>query len=397
MDLDPNDPSELKRMEALRELGSAAAAEPEERHQRMQHAWKILEEAVALNPHNNRARFLLVSCLMNNDDFRRAKMEGLKIYDSLSFEQRRRMGDAVLHISLAHSSKMLGELEDAVKFAAEASEAYPHDPHPHMILGELYEAMDENHKAEKKCRETLMYQNEPECKHPLSEQSVYFTLCCLGASLIKQEKLTEAERFLAQATELSSTSTLAFRHLVDVYDMQGRYEDALHVARHMETLDPEDDEIRQKIIILEEQEDHFDPDARRQAELSDDLKMPNGRAMSDTDQSGRGVHGGRLYPGSAGGSVKGGSVRSARSHHSQRSQGSRRSHRGDKGGYPDTGRDAPSNSEQSHLSQAVVEKRDRRDSRSTPRDRDEDKSDFLCCCFDRPSSSNKDKDRRDRR
>ena len=38
-------------------------------------AWFALEEALALCPTNHRARFLLVSCAMNADDYPRAKAE----------------------------------------------------------------------------------------------------------------------------------------------------------------------------------------------------------------------------------------------------------------------------------------------------------------------------------
>ena len=38
-------------------------------------AWFALEEALALCPTNHRARFLLVSCAMNADDYPRAKTE----------------------------------------------------------------------------------------------------------------------------------------------------------------------------------------------------------------------------------------------------------------------------------------------------------------------------------
>merc|ERR1719316_625317 len=119
-----------------------------------------------------------------------------------------------------------------------------------MILGELYEANDQNAEAEQMCRQALRHQNDPSCKHRLNPQSVYFTYCCLGAALIKQGKHTEAERFLAQANELGSSSTLALRHLVDVYHFQGRHDEALQVAHRLAEMDPNDDEIRQKIEVL---------------------------------------------------------------------------------------------------------------------------------------------------
>merc|ERR1719230_1162561 len=158
----------------------------------MREARQKLEESLALWPGNLKSRFLLVSCSMNLDDFQRAKVEGRRIYDSLTPEERRDMGDAVLHISIAHASKMLGEVDEAIKFAREASELYPNDPHPHMILGELYAASDMNQEAEAECRQAIMHHEERRCKHALSSESVYYTYCCLGSALIQQQKYPEA-------------------------------------------------------------------------------------------------------------------------------------------------------------------------------------------------------------
>lgn len=244
--------SELKRKEALTclEQSRDPNLSAEARLAKIKDADAILEEALKVNPDNHRARFLLVSCAMNADNFQRAKDEGLIIWEALTPEQRGNMGDAVLHISLAHAAKMLGDLDDAIMFASEASHLYPEDPHPQMILGELFEASDQNAEAEQMCRQALRHTNEASCKHPLNPQSVYFTYCCLGACLIKQGKHTEAERFLTQALELGSSSTLAHRHLVDVYHFQGRHDEALQVAHRLAEMDPYDEEIRQKIEIL---------------------------------------------------------------------------------------------------------------------------------------------------
>merc|ERR1712224_928304 len=91
----------------------------------------------------------------------------------------------------------------------------------------------------------------PHCRHPLNPQNVYFTLCCLGAALIHQGKYSEAEMFLTQATKLDSMSTLALRHLVDVYDFQSRPEEALSFATRISKMDPADEEIKQKIAAMQ--------------------------------------------------------------------------------------------------------------------------------------------------
>merc|ERR1719171_3141045 len=161
---------------------------------------------------------------MNADDYQRAKDEALQIYQDLSFDQLEKMQDSVLHLSIAHASKMLGESEDAIQFASEATRLYPEDPQPYMVLGELHEALGQNSEAEERCRMALMHNDSPGIQHPLNPQNVFFTLCCLGSCLVKQGKFSEAEMFILRAIHLDASSTLAYRHLVDVYQYQGRLE-----------------------------------------------------------------------------------------------------------------------------------------------------------------------------
>ena len=51
---------------------------------------------------------------------------------------------------------MLGETDDSIHFATEATKLYPGDPQPYMVLGELYEANGQNHEAEEKCRQAMV-------------------------------------------------------------------------------------------------------------------------------------------------------------------------------------------------------------------------------------------------
>jgi len=235
----------LKAARDLAASGDEAAAQ-----QKMDEAWACLEESIRLDSSNNKSRFLLVSCAMNRDDFERAFNEGSAIYNSLGTDQRQNMGDAVLHISLAHACKMLGKVDEAIHFASEAATLYPADPHPRMILGEVFEASGHDAQAESNCREALSRHRDPKCKHPLSPLSVYFTLCCLGAALTKQAKFKPAEDFLMEAVTLDGTKPLARRHLVDAYHFQGRIQEALAMARKLSDDEPEDEEILAKIDIL---------------------------------------------------------------------------------------------------------------------------------------------------
>lgn len=247
--------SEEKRLEALQLIEDARRAQSEGHEDQtgtlLAKAWTKLEESLALCAANHRTRFLLVNCAMNADNYERAKVEGLRIYQDLSGEQLRRMDDAVLHLSVAHASKMLGDTEDAIKFASEATQLYATDPHPHMILGEIYESMGRDEEAEFECREALRHNGSHHCRHPLNTTSCYFTHCCLGATLIKQDKHVEAEDTLVEATRLLDSSTLAWRHLCDAYHFQGRRDDALKVAHKIAKMDPDDHEIRLKIDALE--------------------------------------------------------------------------------------------------------------------------------------------------
>merc|ERR1719316_947878 len=122
-----------------------------------------------------------------------------------------------------------------------------------MILGELYEAQGMEEEAERRCREALMHSDDPNCSHQLNPQNVYFTLCCLSASLIKQVKYSEAELFLLRAARLDTSQTLALRHLVDAYHFQGRPSEAMQVARRIAEMDPDDHEIQHKIEALRSQ------------------------------------------------------------------------------------------------------------------------------------------------
>merc|ERR550514_2395157 len=193
-----------------------------------------------LCPQNHRARFLLVSCAMNADDYPRAKEEALTIYSDLSQEQLQQLNDSVLHLSIAHASKMLNEPEDALKFATEATQLFADDPQPYMVLGELHQAADDNMEAEHRFRQALMHHDSPACRHPLNPQNVYFTLCCLGAALANQGKYSEAEMFLMKAARQNDASTLALQHLVDVYRFRGETLEALRIADRICEMDPYD-------------------------------------------------------------------------------------------------------------------------------------------------------------
>jgi len=175
--------SEAKRQEALELIERARhyqdQGDVESSQTEVTNAWYALDEALTICPSNHRARFLLVSCAMNAEDYARAKLEALTIYKDLSSEQLSSMGDSVLHLSIAHASKMLGDVDEALQFANEASELYPNDPQPFMVLGELLEAVGRNEEAEHNCRQALLRNDSPDCQHILNQQNVFFTLCCL--------------------------------------------------------------------------------------------------------------------------------------------------------------------------------------------------------------------------
>merc|ERR1719311_1398709 len=163
---------------------------------------RLIDESLSLNPNNHRARLVVAGIAMDAEDFPRVMRECCAIYDRTTQEDRRQMGDAVLYLMLAHAAKMLGELEDAIRFASEAAGLYPRDPHPPMILGELYEIAGDNDQAERQCKKALVVHDERGCEKQLTPQSVYLTLTCLGGSLARQEKYVEAECFLKEAMKL---------------------------------------------------------------------------------------------------------------------------------------------------------------------------------------------------
>lgn len=228
--------------------GDVAAAQTE-----MNKAWRALDEALTFCPLNHRARFLKVSCAMNIPDFATARSEAKKIYDSLTVDQMKEMNDSMLHLSLVHASKMIGETTEALRYAREAVQLYPADPQAYMVLGELCDSVGQISQAEYMCRQALMHNENTGCVHPLSEQNVFFTLCCLGSSLLRQGKHTEAEVFLVRAVKLHNSSPLAYKHLAEVYQRQGRIREALQVAEKAHERDPNDRSIMYRIQQLREQ------------------------------------------------------------------------------------------------------------------------------------------------
>lgn len=244
--------SEVKRKEALALIEASkeceSAGDSAGAKKALDDAWRALEESLALCPTNHRARFLLVSCAMNADDYARSKQEALLMYESLSPDQ---LNDSVLNIVLAHSSKMLGEVEDAIFYADEATRIFPDDPQPYMIMGEIYEAQGQDEDAEHHCRQALRYHDSPDCQQHLNPKKVYEVLCCLSASLIKQGKFSEAEFQLLRATKVDPSQTLALRHLVDTYHFQGRKRDAMDIAQQISRMDPDDTEILNKMQLME--------------------------------------------------------------------------------------------------------------------------------------------------
>eukprot|EP00746_Dinoflagellata_sp_MGD_P089530 gnl/MRDRNA2_/MRDRNA2_35333_c0_seq1.p1 gnl/MRDRNA2_/MRDRNA2_35333_c0~~gnl/MRDRNA2_/MRDRNA2_35333_c0_seq1.p1 ORF type:complete len:365 (-),score=57.14 gnl/MRDRNA2_/MRDRNA2_35333_c0_seq1:10-1104(-) len=258
---DPEHDAKLRRSEDLRETALKSienarqyqsANDSGRAQMEVTRAWKYLEEALNICPLNHRARFLLVSCAMNANDFNRAKDEALKIYRALSSDAMKRMNDSVLHLSIAHACKMSGDLESAVRFAREATQLYPTDPQPQMILGEVRQQQGRSEEAEQRCLRALKLHQSPECMYRLTEQNVYFLLCILGAAQIDIGKVAEAEPHLLRAVDLAgNTSTLALRHLINVYRLLSRTQDALRMAQRAVQVDPTDEEARRDLAELQ--------------------------------------------------------------------------------------------------------------------------------------------------
>lgn len=249
--------SEQKRHEALEMIQSArkfrAEGNMEAAQQEMSNVWAALDQSLWLCPLNHRARFLKVSCAMNVQDFQTAKTEAKRIYEALSVDQMKDMDDSMLHLSIVHACKMIGETDEALRFAREAVQLYPTDPQAYMVLGELCDSMGQIAQAEYMCRQALMNNDAPGCGHPLSPQNVYFTLCCLGSSLVRQGKQTEAEGFLVRAVGIDNGHPLAYKHLSDVYQRQNRMTEALQMAQKSFECDGSDTSMRARIQMLQQQ------------------------------------------------------------------------------------------------------------------------------------------------
>jgi len=247
--------SEAKRKEFLQLMDEARKCQQENKpgdaQGKRKQARRALEESLEICKSNHKARILLVSYAINEEEYDYAMKEALIIYNDLSKERLRKMKDPVLLLSIAHAAKMLSDIDKAIFYAKEATQLYSDDPQPYMILGELYAAAGKHVEAEQQCRQALLLKDSSNLpKRALSRENVYVIQCCLGASLVKQLKYNEAELFLTQALETHDRSTLAMHHLVNVYCFQNRQEDAMKLANYVQKLDPSDEAIKQKIELI---------------------------------------------------------------------------------------------------------------------------------------------------
>jgi tetratricopeptide (TPR) repeat protein len=221
---------------------------------------------------------------MNQADYPRAEEEASHIYDALDTKQLKNMGDPLLHLSIAHACKMQSKTEKAMKFAREATELYEHDPQPFMVLGELLERAMDHKEAERYCRKALLKSDSPDCKQPLSSHNTVFTLCCLSASLVRQDQLSEAEKFAIQATHVDSNSTLPLKQLSEVYYHQGRLDEALHIAERAAKIDPDDPDIKERIDAVQSAEK---PTGQSSAPASSGDQVAASNAQPEANQNGQ--------------------------------------------------------------------------------------------------------------
>lgn len=246
--------SEAKRCAALECIDEArnlnGHGDSNAAHAEIQRAWELLDEALVLCPQNHKARFLLVSCAMNAEDFSRARVEALTIYQQMSEQQKINLGDSVLHLSIAHAAKMLGDNREAIEFAEEATRLYVDDPQPFLILGELLEAQGDLEKAQHCCRKALSFNDDTQCKTHLTHHNLIFAYCCLGCCLMKQGRHKEAEGVLIQAYQMDQSAVPVLRYLSDAYVAQNRLEDALDMAQRAQRHDPEDRELIGKVAEI---------------------------------------------------------------------------------------------------------------------------------------------------
>lgn len=250
----------------LGSLGHHAAAKQE-----MKNAWDMLDEALRLCPSNHRARFLKASYAMSAEDYELARAEAIKIYTSLSREQVQGMHDSLLHLTICHACKMLGEKEEALRFAHEGTQLFPNDPQIYMICGELFDQVGESIRAEQACRQALLLHDKEGCTHKLSKENVYFTLSCIGSNLLQQGKYSDAEMFLIKAAHIDSSSSHAYDHLSEVYHCQGRHREALDAAKKAAESNPNDHSLQARVnafqAALQDAEGRVVPESPRAPSL----------------------------------------------------------------------------------------------------------------------------------
>lgn len=290
--------SEEKKLEALGHINGAkqlqaSGAPMGDVDNEWGHAIRLLENALVICPGNHLARFLLVSCFMNCEDYRTAREEASKLYDELSTEKKQKLNDPILHLTLARTCQLLEEPREAEHFAREATTLFPECPQPYMLLGEVYEQLGLFAESEQECRQALFISDLPECKAKLDATDVYQTLCCLGNVLTGQGKYTEAEMALSRALEIDRRDQPAYRCLIQTYLAQNKKSIARQIAQRCLSLYPDDLFLRDTLREIDfgdaSHDEDDDPPSATETEKSTVGPLPP-RARSQYNDAFAGTH-----------------------------------------------------------------------------------------------------------
>lgn len=175
-------------------------------------------------------------------------------------------------INAAERAEARGKLEEAEGCYIKALTAYPDAHEAHAQLAKLYLNMGRDKKAEAMYRELLAKIDDASCYSNLGlayyrqgkfdracaayEKSLerdpqsHKRMAAFGRALFASERFGEAMEYLEKATARLSRDTELLRLLAESCEKSGDLEKAFEVYKKINKLEPYDEEVKGKLVVL---------------------------------------------------------------------------------------------------------------------------------------------------
>eukprot|EP00927_Polykrikos_kofoidii_P056419 TRINITY_DN50536_c0_g1_i1.p1 TRINITY_DN50536_c0_g1~~TRINITY_DN50536_c0_g1_i1.p1 ORF type:complete len:434 (+),score=79.55 TRINITY_DN50536_c0_g1_i1:94-1395(+) len=172
---------------------------------------KHAEAALELDKSNTGARFMLVGCLMFRGEFAAAKTEALILIESFNHQEHDFLGDPSLHLAIAHLSKVLGQLDEAIGFLEQAAEMFPDYPAPCVALSELLNRTGRYLASADMARTAFERDRRPRCPKRLTQAEKATAACCLAERFAETAETGEKEADVEEDTGVRSRRSKSAR------------------------------------------------------------------------------------------------------------------------------------------------------------------------------------------